>query len=154
MALATSAAPTRAAARALTLDERFALAGLAMDDRLDSAGLAFDVNTAAIELPEILVDPLPTAAPASPTTAAEVLREAGRLIQEHDWMCGYVGSQATGYCAIGAIRVAAGGNSGLEDSAEELLLKRIQAEQPDTLSIGAWNDGQHGPRPVIDMLNR
>ncbi|MYV77773.1 hypothetical protein GT352_28145 [Streptomyces sp. SID1046] len=151
-ALAPAAALV-AAAPALTLDERLALAGLAMDDRLDRAALAVAIRTAPIEIPEILVDPQPSAL-AAPTTAADVLHEAGRLIREHGWMCGYVGSAATGYCVIGAIRTAAGGNHGLEDGANDLLLERIRAEQPDALSIGAWNDAQSGPTPVIRMLGR
>lgn len=153
-ALATAAAPTRAAAPALTLDERLTLAALAMDAHLDGAGLQLDVRTAHIDIPEILVAPTPTpaAAPAAPTTAEEVLREAGRLIREHGWIRGYVGSQATGYCLIGAIRAAAGGNSRLEDEAERLILDRIRAEQPDILSAGAWNDAQTGPGPVLRML--
>ncbi|MFI8448229.1 DUF6197 family protein [Streptomyces erythrochromogenes] len=152
MTTATAAVPTRSAAPALSLDERLALTGLAMDDRLDHAGLAVDIRTAAIEIPEILVDPLPAATPAVPATAEEVLQEAARLIRAHGRICGYVGSAATGYCAIGAIRAAAGGDSRLEDEAEALLLKRIRAEQPDVLSVGAWHDAQSGPGPVLRML--
>jgi hypothetical protein len=151
----TLTAITKEVAQPLTLDERLALSPLAMDRRLDHAGLTFDVNTAAIELPEILVDPLPATAPATtPATPADVLQHAGRLIRKHGWIRGYVGSAATGYCVIGAIRVAASGNSHLEDSAEVLLLGRIRAEQPDALSIGAWNDAQTGPEPALRMLNR
>ena len=150
--LAPAAAPTRAAAPALTLDERLALTVLAMDEPLNASGIAIAVRTAHIEIPEILVDPLPATAPAAPTTAAEVLQEAARLIREHGWICGYVGSAATGYCVIGAIRVAAGGEGPLSDRAETALLNRIRAEQPDVLSIGGWNDAHSGPAPVIQML--
>lgn len=148
------AAPTRAAAPALTFDERLALSLLAMDERLGDAGLEFDVNTAAIELPEapeILTAPMP-AVTLAPTTAAEVFQEAARLIAAHGWIRQYAGSATTGYCAIGAIRTAAGGNRGLEDAAEVLLLDRIRAEQPDILSVGAWNDSQREPGPVLRML--
>jgi hypothetical protein len=148
------AAPIRAAAPALTLDDRLALSKLAMDARLDGAGLQLDVRTAHIDIPEILAVPAPATAPAAPTTAEEVLQEAGRLIRKYGWIVGYVGSQAIGYCLIGAIRAAAGGNSRLEDAAERLILDRIRAEQPDVLSAGSWNDNQHGPDPVIRMLNR
>lgn len=154
MALATAAAPTRAAAPALHIDHQLALTGLTMDDRLNSAGLQLDIRTAYIDIPEILVDPIPAAAPMTPTTAEEVLQEAARLIAAHGWIRGYVGSAATGYCVIGAIRAAAGGNSRLEDAAETLLLDRIRIEQPDALSAGAWNAAQSGPRPVIRMLGR
>lgn len=155
-ALAPAAAPTRAAAPVLTLDERLALSLLAMDERLSTAGLEFAVNTAAIELPEapeILAAPIPAATLAL-ATAADVLREAARLIAAHGWIRQHVGSQATGYCLIGAIRTAAGGNSRLEDAAEQLILDRIRSEQPDIISAGAWNDAQPGPTSVIRMLNR
>jgi hypothetical protein len=153
-ALATAAAPTRAAAPALTLDDRLALTGLAMDARLDGAGLALDVRTAHIDIPEILVDPTPTPAPApaAPTTAEEVLQTAARLIAAHGWIRGYVGNRATGYCLIGAIRAAAGGNQRLEDAAEQLILDRIRAEQPDIISAGAWNDAQTDRAAVLRML--
>lgn len=146
-----AAVPTRAAAPALTLDDRLALSGLAMDERLGTAGLEFDVRTAPIEIPEILAAPLPSA-PTAPTTATAVLAEAARLITVHGWVRHYVGSAATGYCAIGAIRAAAAGDRGLEDGAETLFLARIRAEQPDAISIGGWNDNQSGPGPVIRML--
>ncbi|MFG2748032.1 DUF6197 family protein [Streptomyces xanthophaeus] len=148
------AAVRAAAARALTLDERLTLRGLAMDDSLTGAGLAVAVRTAHIDIPEILVAPLPATAPAAvPVTAEDVLREAARLITVHGWRTDYVGSAATGYCAIGAIRAAAGGNRRLEDEAEALLLDRIRAEQPDAISNGAWNDAQTSSAPVIRMLS-
>lgn len=151
---ARPATAARVAARALTFDERLALSPLAMDSRLDRAGLTFDVNTADIELPElpeILADPMPAAAP-RPTTVTGVLQEARRLIATHGWIRQYVGNAETGYCLIGAIRTAAGGNRRLEDAAETTLLDRIRAEAPDTLSVGAWNDSQSGPAPVLRML--
>jgi hypothetical protein len=142
-------------APALTLDDRLALTGLAMDEHLAVASAAISVNTAHIEIPEILVDPLPAGVPTAalaPATAAEVLAEARRLITAHGWIRRYAGSAATGYCLIGAIRAAAGGNQRLEDAAEGLMLDRIRAEAPDALSIGAWNDAQSGAAPVLRVL--
>jgi hypothetical protein len=155
MAATTAAAPTRAAtpAPALTFDGRMALSHLAMDDRLDQAGLRFDVNTACIELPEapeILTAPMPAAA--QPTTVDEVFAEAARLIRTRGRICGYVGSAETGYCLIGAIRKAAGGNRRLEDAAETDMLDRIRRQFPDALSVGSWHDAQAGPAPVLRML--
>lgn len=153
MATLAPAAVQAAAAPALTFDERLALRGLAMDEPLNTAGMAIAVRTAHIEIPEILVDPLPTTSPVTaPTTVEEVFAEAARLIRAHGWIRQYVGRAETGYCAIGAVRAAAGGNRGLEDAAEEHLLDRIRAEQPDVLSVGSWNDAQSGPGPVIRML--
>jgi hypothetical protein len=152
-----AAAPTRAAAPApaLTFDERLALSPLAMDDRLDRAGLRFDVNTAGIELPEapeILTAPMPAAETPMPATVPEVFAEAARLITVHGRICGYVGSAETGYCLIGAIRAAAGGNRKLEDAAETDMLDRIRRQFPDALSVGSWHDAQAGPAPVLRML--
>jgi hypothetical protein len=154
-ALAPAAAPTRAAAPALTLDERLALSPLAMDDRLDQASLRFDVNTAGIELPEapeILTAPMPAAETQTPATVDEVYAEAARLIRAHGWICGYVGHAGVGYCAIGAVRKAAGGESRLSDDACDALLDRIRRQFPDAPSVGAWNDAQTGPESVLRML--
>jgi hypothetical protein len=135
----------------LTLDERLTLTSLAIDARLDTASADHAIRTAHIptEAPELLAPP---PQPCQPTTVEEVLEEAARLIRTHGHMCGYVGSAATGYCLIGAIRAAAGGNRRLEDAAEDEVLKRIRREQPDILSVGAWNDAQHSDRPVLRIL--
>lgn len=151
MAATRAAATTRAAAQPLTLDDRLALTGLAMDDRLDGAGIRYDVRTASIEIPEIVVDPLPAARP-QPATVEQVFTEAARLITVHGWIRGYVGHAGVGYCLIGAIRTAAGGEGSLADTACDAIWDRVRAEQPDTLSTGAWNDAQTGPAPVIRML--
>lgn len=155
MTVATlAAAHTRAVAPALDLDERLALTGLAMDERLDRAALAVAVSTAHIDLPEapeILAAPLPATA-GKPTTVDEVFAEAARLIRTHDWIRGYVGHAGVGYCAIGAVRKAAGGEGRLADDACDALLDRIRRQFPDALSVGAWNDAQTGPAPVIRML--
>ncbi|MCX4778153.1 DUF6197 family protein [Streptomyces sp. NBC_01264] len=142
-----------AAGPALTLDGRLALSQLAMDHRLDGASVQYVIRTAHIEIPEILVDPLPVTAPAvQPTTVADVLAAARHLISAYGWIRQYVGRAETGYCLIGAIRAAAGGNRRLEDSAEGLILDRIRAQVPDVLSVGQWNDNQHGPAPVLRIL--
>lgn len=144
---------TREAAPALTLDEKLALTSLAMDNHLGGAGVQYDVRTAHIEIPEILVDPLPATAPAvRPITVADVLAEAARLLTTHGWIRRYVGRAETGYCLIGAVRAAAGGNRRLEDAAETTLLARIRAQAPDALSVGGWNDSQSGPAPVLRLL--
>ncbi|WP_405941607.1 hypothetical protein [Streptomyces sp. NBC_00207] len=147
------AAPTRAAARPLTFEQKLALASLTMDERLGPAGIEIAIRTAHIEISEILVDPQSATTPAPrPATVDEVFAEAARLIQAHGWIRKYVGSAATSYCAIGAIRAAAGGNGRLEDEAETQLLARIRRQFPDALSVGQWNDAQSGPAPVLRML--
>ncbi|NXY93524.1 hypothetical protein HYE82_03685 [Streptomyces sp. BR123] len=153
MATTDTACRRRATAPALTLDERLTLSGLAMDARFDTASADHAIRTAhiAVEAPEILTGPTPAS---RPTTVEEVLQEAARLIRAHGWITRYVGRPDTGYCLIGAIRAAAGGNRRLEDAAEALMLDRIRAKQPDIVSVGAWNDAQSGPAPVLRMLDQ
>jgi hypothetical protein len=139
------------AAPVLTLDDRLALRGLAMDERLTTASAHHAIRTAHIptEAPELLAPPQQ---PCRPTTIEEVLQEAARLIRTHRRIVKYVGRAETGYCLIGAIRAAAGGNRRLEDAAEQEVLERIRREQPDIVSVGAWNDSQSSDRPVLRML--
>jgi len=148
-----TAAATRAAAPALTLDERLTLSSLAMDERLAGAHGGMAIRTAGIdtEAPEILAAPMPAAAP-KPATVEGVFAEAARLISVHGWIQGYVGHADVGYCLIGAIRKAAGGEGPLADQACDAIWDRIRREAPDALSAGAWNDAQSGPAPVIRML--
>ncbi|MFJ8015562.1 hypothetical protein [Streptomyces sp. NPDC096339] len=147
----TVAAATKEMAAPLALDGRLALTGLAMDDRLGRAGLAMDVRTAPIGIPEILVDPVP-ATRHRPNTVDEVFAEAARLIRTHGWIRRYLGSPDTGYCLLGAIRAAAGGEGPLDDEAGEEIFKRILHEAPHALSSGGWNDAQSGPGPVLRIL--
>ncbi|KIF00875.1 hypothetical protein PL81_38850 [Streptomyces sp. RSD-27] len=150
----TAAAHTRAAAPALTLDQRLALAHHAMDDRLATRSAAWAVDTAHIplEAPELLA---PAPAPAAyPTPVATVLLEAHRLLADRGWCRRWL-SDGVRACSKGAIQAAArtiGGGHG--DKAEEVLLDRIRAEQPEIQSIGAWNDAQAGPAPVLAMFDR
>lgn len=150
----TVAAPTRAAAPALTLDDRLALAHLEMDDRLATRSAAWAVDTAHIplEAPELLA-PTPASSPYS-TPVAAVLQEAHHLIATRGWCRRWLTDEAGALCLLGAIRTAAGGQGQLADQAEELLLEAIRLEQPDTSSVPSWNDVQRGPQPVLRMLAR
>lgn len=153
MTTATAAAPTRAAAPALTLDERLALSLLAMDDRLTQAGADYLIRTARIDLPEILVEPIPAIPqPVPAATVPEVFAEAARLIEVHGWIPRYLGNPDTGYCLIGAIRAAAGGDNPLADQACDVIYDRIRQESPDALSIGDWNDRQTQDGPALRIL--
>ncbi|MFJ3200998.1 hypothetical protein [Streptomyces sp. NPDC086989] len=150
-----TAAATRAAAPALTLDERLTLSSLAMDERLAGAHGDMAIRTAHVdtEAPEILAAPMASTGPAdAPATVEEVFAEAARLIDTYGLCVGYVGHPGVGYCIIGAIRAAAGGEGPLADQACNEIWNRIRREAPDALSAGAWNDAQAGPAPVIRML--
>jgi len=147
--------PPRAAPPAPTLEDQLALRGLAMDERLAGAHGDMAIRTAHIdtEAPEILAAPMPSTAPAKmPTTVKEVFADASRLIRVYGWIRRYPGHPGIGYCLIGAIRAAAGGEGPLADQACDEIWDRIRREAPDALSTGAWNDAQHGPGPVLRVL--
>lgn len=144
-----------AATRPLTLDDRLALRGLAMDDRLAAAGARIAVTIAPIEIP--VVDPGPPIIPAwQPTYAtpvAQLLERAAHQIQTGGWCRRWLTAENGAVCLLGSIR-AAGGGSGHEAQAEEVLLGIIRQEFPDAQTIGGWNDGQRDGRPALRMLNR
>ncbi|MFK0222208.1 hypothetical protein ACIQWN_28960 [Streptomyces vinaceus] len=143
------------AARPVTLDDKLVLSHLAMDDRLAGAHGDMAIRTAHIDTgaSEILAAPMASAAPAkAPATVEEVFAEAARLIRTYGWIRGYVGHPGVGYCIIGAIRTAAGGEGRLADQACDAILDRIRQGAPDVLSPGAWNDSQHGPAAVLRIL--
>ena len=71
----------------------------------------------------------------SPTVAHVGGVDQVMMGQGDGWIRGYVGSQATGYCLIGAIRAAAGGNSPLEDAAEQLILGEHGLGRPVQLPL-------------------
>jgi hypothetical protein len=147
----TVAAPTRAAAPALTLDERLTLAHHEMDDRLATRSAAWAVDTARIplEAPELLAS-APASSPYS-TPVAAALQEAHRLIVARGWCRRWLTDENGALCLLGAIRTAAGGKGPLADQAETVLLEAIRREQPAT-SVPSWNDAQCGPQPVLRML--
>jgi hypothetical protein len=147
-----AAAPTRAAAPALTLDERLTLAHHEMDDRLATRSAAWAVDTARIplEAPELLA-PAPTSSLYS-TPVALVLQEAHRLIATRGWCRRWLTDETGAYCLLGAIRTAAGGEGPLADQAEAVLLEAIRLGQPDVPSVPSWNDAQRGPQPILRTL--
>ncbi|MFD5419482.1 hypothetical protein ACFWJT_15835 [Streptomyces sp. NPDC127069] len=144
----TAAAPTRAAAPALTLDDRLALAHHTMDDRLATRSAAWAVDTAHIplEAPELLA---PAPATSYSTPVAAVLQEAHRLIADRGWCRRWLTGPDGSYCLIGAIRTAADGEGPLADQAEVVLLEVIGGD-----SIARWNGNQTGPQPVLAALGR
>lgn len=143
----------RALAEIPSLEERMALSGLAMDAKLGGAGVEFDVRTAGIAIPEILTGPMLDDSPRPPASVAEVLRAAHQLMVDRGWCRRWLTGADGAGCLLGAIR-AAGGGSGNQERAEELLLALIQAEFPDAATVSGWNDGQQDGRPALRMLDR
>ncbi|MFI5985067.1 hypothetical protein ACIBEA_29900 [Streptomyces sp. NPDC051555] len=143
----------RPPAKVPTLEERMALSGLAMDERLGAAGVEYDVRTAGIEIPEILTGPLLDPAPRPPASVAEVLRAAHQLMADRGWCQRWLANEDGAVCLLGAIR-AAGGGSGHQDRAEEVLLRLVQQEFPDAATVSGWNDGQRDGRAPLRMLDQ
>lgn len=144
---------SRPAAQQLTFEQEMALRSLAMDDRLAQAGARIAVTLAPIEIP--VVDPgppiLPAWQPSYSTPVAQVLERAAHRIGEVGWSRNYLRETGGAVCTLGAIRDVAD-SAQLAAEAAQMLLDRIHAEMPDSLSVGAWNAAQSGPAPVIRML--
>jgi hypothetical protein len=147
--LTSTAAPTRAAARALTLDERFALASLAMDNRLNGAGLTFDVNTAGIPIPDVEIGP--PILPADDRPIARLLERAASRLAAARWSRHTAVDSTGAICPLYAIHLEAG-NDREEGEARTLLLQAIRGEDRNVVSIPHWNSRQGGPAAPIRML--
>ncbi|MFF3620042.1 hypothetical protein [Streptomyces sp. NPDC002467] len=145
----TAAAPTRAAARPLTLDEKLALAGLTMDERLGGAGLAFDVNTASTPIPDVEIGPPILVADDQPI--ARLLERAARRLTTARWSRHAAVDSTGAICPLHAIHLEAG-NDRQEGEARTLLLQAIRAEDRTVVSIPHWNSRQSGPAAPIRML--
>ncbi|MBT2467835.1 hypothetical protein J7E97_08100 [Streptomyces sp. ISL-66] len=150
----TLTAPARRTpAPVLDLEARLALMGPLMEARLGAAGLEIAVNLAPITIPDVVPGPpiLPAWQPAYSTPVAQLLERAAHRIGEVGWSRQYLRETSGAVCVLGAIRDAARG-TGLVEAATSTLLDQITATAPDILSIGAWNQAQSGPAPVIRML--
>lgn len=150
----TAAAPTRAAAPALTLDERLALAHHAMDDRLATAGVRIAVNLAGHPIPDSNPgQPIhPAWQPAHQAPLARLLETAGHLIATRGWGRRWLTGDAGELCARGALEAAGRLTGASAADAEQVLLDAIRLEQPDVQSVPAWNDSQSDPQPVLRMF--
>ncbi|MFD7554132.1 hypothetical protein ACFV9E_06280 [Streptomyces sp. NPDC059835] len=148
-AIRTAAAPTQAAARPLTLDERLALTGLAMDQRLGGAGLTFDVNTAGIPVPDVEIGPSILVADDQPT--ARLLERAARRLATARWSRHAAVDSTGAICPLYAIHLEASSDRE-EGEARTLLLQAIRVEDRNVVSIPHWNSRQSGPAVPIRML--
>ncbi|MFF5703415.1 hypothetical protein ACFY7H_13040 [Streptomyces sp. NPDC012794] len=155
-ATCAAAAPTRAAAPTLTIDDRLALSHLAMDERLASGGVSIAVTLAGHPIPDVdLGAPIiPAWRPTHTSPVAQVLETAGHLIAEAGWSRRWLRETGGAMCLLGAIRTAAGGEGPLADGAADVLLGQIRAEQPEVQSVAAWNEAQTNQTPVLGLLDR
>lgn len=147
--LTSAAAPTRATARALTLEEKMALASLAMDGRLNGAGLTIGVNTAHIPIPDVEIGPPILVADDLPI--ARLLERAATRLAAARWSRHSAIDSTGAICPLYAIHLEAG-NDREEGEARTLLLQAIRAEDRHVVSIPHWNSQQSGPAAPIRML--
>ncbi|MFJ3728532.1 hypothetical protein ACIPYQ_39020 [Streptomyces sp. NPDC090045] len=158
----TTAAP--APPTELSLEERLAFINAAMTVRLDEAAIAYEVNTAHIptepvDLADIIVGPLDTGpAPLPelyPTPVAALLQRAHHRLLTGGWCSGALVDEDGARCMLGAIRIEARGDSGLEDSAAAVLLDAIRRKFGDDVhSVPSFNDAHSSSRIPMRMLDQ
>ncbi|MEV7302516.1 MULTISPECIES: DUF6197 family protein [Streptomyces] len=156
----TAASPTPPAE--LTLEERLTLVNTLMTVRLDEAAVAYEVNTAHIEtepvdlanVPTVPLTPILQPPPQwSPTPVAAVLQRAHQRLLTGGWCSGALVDEDGAHCMLGAIRIEAHGNKGLEADAAAVLLDTIRRRFGDVESVPAFNDSHGGGRIPMRMLD-
>ncbi|MET9325091.1 hypothetical protein ABZX75_33935 [Streptomyces sp. NPDC003038] len=149
---------------ALSLEERMAFINAAMSVRLDEAKVAYEVNTAHIEtepvdLADIVTVPLtPTLQPppqSYPTPVAALLQRAHHRLLTGGWCSGALVDEDGARCMLGAIRIEARGDSGLEAGAVTVLLDAIRRKFGDSVdSVPSFNDAHSSGRVPMRMLDQ
>jgi hypothetical protein len=160
-------APTTQAAAPpaeLTLEERLALVNAEMTARLDEAAVAYEVNTAHIptepvDLADVVTGPLDTGhAPLPdlyPTPVAALLQRAHHRLLTGGWCKDALVDEDGARCMLGAIRIEARGDRGLEANAVSVLLDAIRRKFGDDVdSVPGFNDSWSGGRVPIRMVDQ
>ncbi|MEU5599211.1 hypothetical protein [Streptomyces sp. NPDC020298] len=154
----------------LSLEDRLALVDAAMTVRLDEAALAYEVNTAHIptepvDLADVVTAPI---APVStvpqplpdlyPTPVAALLQRAHHRLMTGGWCKDGLVDEDGARCMLGAIRIEARGDRGLEADAAAVLLDAIRRTFGDDVdSVPSFNDSfAHGRTPMrmVDQAAR
>ncbi|MFJ6053637.1 hypothetical protein [Streptomyces sp. NPDC092307] len=148
----------------LTLEERMAFINTAMNVRLDEAKVAYEVNTAHIpikpvDLADVITGPVDTGpAPLPqlyPTPVAALLQRAHHRLLTGGWCSGALVDEDGARCMLGAIRIEAHGDSGLEDDAATVLLDAIRRKfGEDVDSVPSFNDAHGTGRVPIRMVDQ
>ncbi|MFF9870158.1 hypothetical protein ACF1G0_33075 [Streptomyces sp. NPDC013953] len=157
---ATTAAPAPPAG--LSLEERLTLVNAAMTARLDEAAVAYEVNTAHIDTgPVALADavtlpltPMLQPPEPCPTPVAALLQRAHHRLLTGGWCSGALVDEDGARCLLGAIRIEAGGDSGLEANAAAVLLDSIRRTFGDVDSVPSFNDAHGTGRVPLRMLDQ
>ncbi|MFJ9855288.1 hypothetical protein [Streptomyces sp. NPDC101150] len=157
-ATATSALQTE-----LSLEERLAFTNTAMTMRLDEAKVAYEVNTAHIptepvDLADIVSRPVDTGpAPLPelyPTPVAALLQRAHHRLLAGGWCKDVLVDEDGARCMLGAIRIEARGDRGLDADAASVLLDAIRRQFGDDVdSVPSFNDAHGTGRTPIRMVD-
>ncbi|MDX3170257.1 hypothetical protein PV736_36920 [Streptomyces scabiei] len=148
----------------LSLEERMAFINAAMSVRLDEAKVAYEVNTAHIDtepvdLADVVTVPLtPTLQPppqSYPTPVAALLQRAHHRLLTGGWCKDVLVDEDGARCMLGAIRIEARGDSGLEASAASVVLDAIRRKFGDDVdSVPSFNDAHGSGRVPMRMLDQ
>ncbi|MFJ2575023.1 hypothetical protein ACIOYT_31980 [Streptomyces halstedii] len=156
----TTASPASAAP--LTLEERLTLVNTTMTARLDEAAVAYEVNTShiptgSLALADVITHPLDTGPPAPPvlypTPVAALLQRAHHRLLTGGWCKDALADEDGAHCMLGAIRIQARGDRGLEASAATVLLDAIHRQFGDAAAtVPSFNDAHRSGRVPMRML--
>ncbi|WP_404950825.1 hypothetical protein HFP69_35390 [Streptomyces sp. ARC12] len=161
---ATAPAPAPPAPpTALSLDERLVLANTVMTERLDEAAVAYEVNTAHIPIEPVDLDDVPTV-PLTPTLqpptpyptpVAALLQRAHHRLLTGGWCTGALVDEDGAHCMLGAIRIEARNDSGLEADATAVVLDAIRRKFGDGVdSVPSFNDAHRSGRVPMRILDQ
>ncbi|MFE9913044.1 DUF6197 family protein [Streptomyces clavifer] len=140
-----------------------AFVSAAMTVRLDEAKVAYEVNTAHIDtepfdLDDVVTSPLDTVPALLPnprqTPVAAILQRAHQRLLTGGWCSGALVDEDGARCMLGAIRIEARGNKGVEADAAAVLLDSIRRQFGDIESVPAFNDSNGGGRIPMRMLDQ
>jgi hypothetical protein len=158
----TTAAP--APPTELSLEERLAFINAAMSVWLDEAKVAYEVNTAHIDtepvdLADVVTVPLtPTLQPPPepyPTPVAALLQRAHHRLLTGGWCKDVLVDEDGARCMLGAIRIEARGDGGLEAGAAAVVLDAIRRKFGDDVdSVPSFNDAHGSGRVPMRMLDQ
>ncbi|MFI6143764.1 hypothetical protein ACIBCC_36945 [Streptomyces griseus] len=132
-----------------SLEARLAAIEAAMTIRLEVAAVAHEVRTAHIpteplDLDDVVTLPLTpalTPPPASyPTPVAALLQHAHHRLLTGGWCTGALVDTDGARCLLGAIRIEARGDHGLEAGAVAALLDTIRRQFGEADSVPSFND--------------
>ncbi|MGY1583858.1 DUF6197 family protein [Streptomyces sp. MN13] len=148
----------------LSLEERLAFINTAMTVRLDEAKVAYEVNTAHIDtepvdLADVITGPIdsgPAPLPQLyPTPVAALLQRAHHRLLTGGWCKDVLVDEDGARCMLGAIRIEARGDSGLEANAAAVLLDAIRRQFGDNVdSVPSFNDAHGSAHVALRMLDQ